>query len=128
MGLYPPRKRSIPFKTLTQNSYVCIYVPLYMPRKSTVEKIIEDDQPVHVLSPSSDFFSYLVLYSFYKNPSHRFYKSLEEMTEYISMGRIHRGIIEAFDLRGVQLVKRLILHYGGQSRVFKAQEIELAEE
>ncbi len=110
---------------LISGSYIrCLRVKQGPPRK-IVDLIISDpDFPPQERMGEE---GYLVLYRFNKNPSQRFYDIRKQLSLYYSFKSLQRGVLKARGLRGARALVKVITHYGGLSRVFKAQEVEFAE-
>lgn len=98
-----------------------------MPPKKLVEQIVSGEPDVPRKERIGEE-GYLVLYRLNKNKSHRFYSIRKQLSLYYSFKPLQNGVVEAKGLSDAQALVRLITHYGGLSRVFKAQEVEFAEE
>ena len=97
-----------------------------MPRKSLVEQLVRT-QPEEIKTESHGSESILVLYRFNKNPSHRFYKTLDRLKLYLVFNRLQNGVLEAESLVIAYTLTRLIEHYGGESKVYKAQVLKFLD-
>lgn len=97
-----------------------------MPRKSLGQQLLFGLSN-EFKSETHESKSVLVLYRFNKNPSHRFYKILNQLARYLVFERLQNGVLEAEHLVDAYTLTKLIQHYGGESQLYTAQALEFLE-
>lgn len=91
----------------------------HVPRKSIVKEII-DEHPLWETEVKTSWSYYLIFYGFKGNPSHRFYKALEELRESIQVDHPRKGVLSVMRINDAYTVSRLIAHYKGWVNVVRA--------